>query len=46
MTAKLTSHWSAVARLKTSGGGGDPGQYEHKEAEYGFGQPLEPARPR
>ena len=41
----LTSHWSAVARLKTSGGG-DPGQYEHKEAEYGFGQPLEPARPR
>ena len=41
----LTSHWSAVARLKTSGGG-DPGQYEHKEPEYGFGQPLEPARPR
>ena len=42
----LTSHWSAVVRLKTSGGGGDPGQYEHKEAEYGYGQPLEPARPR
>ena len=41
----LTSHWSAVARLKTSGGG-DPGQYEHKEAEYSYGQPLEPARPR
>ena len=42
----LTSHWSAVARLKTSGGGGDPGQYEHKEGESGYGQPLEPARPR